>query len=115
MLGSRAPHLWLTRSGRRVSTLDLVGNYVLLAGQDGGAWMQAAAAVADSFGGLPLDAYCVGKDLGDPDGRFAATYGISSSGALLVRPDGFIAWRSHAHAADPGSVLREALAQSLGH
>jgi len=115
MPGSRAPHLWLTRSGERVSTLDLIGNYVLLAGPDGGEWTRATAAVADRFGGLPLDAYCVGRDLGDPDGRFAETYGISSKGASLVRPDGFVAWRSPREAADPASVLREALARSLGN
>lgn len=115
MPGSRAPHLWLTKSGERVSTLDLIGNYVLLAGPDGGEWTQAAAAVAGSFGGLPLDAYRVGRDLGDPDGRFAETYGISSKGASLVRPDGFVAWRSHREAADPASVLRAALARSLGN
>jgi hypothetical protein len=115
MPGSRAPHLWLTRSGERVSTLDLIGNYVLLAGPDGGEWTQAAAAVADSFGGLPLDAYRVGRDLGDADGRFAETYGISNKGASLVRPDGFVAWRSQGEAADPASVLRATLARSLGN
>jgi putative polyketide hydroxylase len=115
MAGSRAPHLWLTRSGERVSTIDVVGNYVLFAGPDGGQWRRAAAAIAGGFGGLPLDAYCVGRDLGDPDGHFAATYGISRSGASLVRPDGFIAWRSPAEAADPARALREALARSLGH
>jgi putative polyketide hydroxylase len=114
MPGSRAPHLWLDRSGERISTLDLVGNYVLFAGPDGGEWTRVAAAVADSFGGLPLDAYCVGTDLEDADGRFAETYGISSRGASLVRPDGFIAWRSHGAAADSGAVLRAALGQSLG-
>jgi len=113
--GSRAPHLWLTRSGERVSTLDLIGNYVLFAGADGGAWTQAAAAVARRLGGVPLDAYCVGKDLGDAQSRFAQAYGISPKGASLVRPDGFVAWRSHGEAADPASVLHEALARSLGH
>ena len=48
--------------------------------------------VRGEFGGLPLDAYCVGRDLADPENRFPGTYGISSSGATLVRPDGFVAW-----------------------
>ena len=34
--GSRAPHLWLTRAGSRLSTIDLTGHYLLLAGADGG-------------------------------------------------------------------------------
>jgi 2-polyprenyl-6-methoxyphenol hydroxylase-like FAD-dependent oxidoreductase len=114
MPGSRAPHLWLARSGQRVSTIDLVGNYMLLAGPEGAAWAQAAVDVADFFGGLPLDAYRVGKDVVDPHGNFAETYGVSAMGASLVRPDGFVAWRSPDEAADCGGELRKALARSLG-
>ena len=111
--GSRAPHLWLTGSGKRVSTIDLAGNFLLLAGADGGKWTRAASEVSASFAGMPLDAYCVGKDLEDPEGRFAETYGISAKGASLVRPDGFIAWRSADDVADCAKALRVALARSL--
>jgi 2-polyprenyl-6-methoxyphenol hydroxylase-like FAD-dependent oxidoreductase len=111
--GSRAPHLWLTRSGRRVSTIDLTGNFLLLAGADGELWTRAAVEVADRLG-LPLDAYCVGKDLADPEGRFCEAYGISTKGATLVRPDGFVAWRNSGEAADCATALRGALAHSLG-
>jgi putative polyketide hydroxylase len=43
-----------------------------------------------------LDAYRIGQeaDIGDPEGRFADAYGLSASGAVLVRPDGFVAWRA---------------------
>jgi len=33
----------------------------------------------------------------------------------LVRPDGFIAWRSEHVVRDPTAALRDALRQSLGH
>jgi putative polyketide hydroxylase len=112
--GSRAPHLWLTRSGQRISTIDLTGNLLLLAGADGGMWIRAAAQVAEHLAGLPLDAYCVGKDLGDPEGRFCDTFGIPTKGATLVRPDGFVAWRNSGEAGDCATGLREALARSLG-
>jgi 2-polyprenyl-6-methoxyphenol hydroxylase-like FAD-dependent oxidoreductase len=112
--GSRAPHLWLIRSGQRISTIDLTGNFLLLAGSDGEMWTQAAAGIADRFVGLSLDAYCVGKDLGDPEGDFYEAYGISAKGATLVRPDGFVAWRNSAGAADCATALRQALADSLG-
>jgi 2-polyprenyl-6-methoxyphenol hydroxylase-like FAD-dependent oxidoreductase len=112
--GSRAPHLWLSRSGQRISTIDLTGNFLLLAGVDGGTWIRAAAQVADHLAGLPLDAYCVGKDLGDPEGRFCETFGISAKGATLVRPDGFVAWRNSREAPDCATALREALARCLG-
>lgn len=113
MPGSRAPHLWLTRSGARVSTLDLVKNYTLLSGPDGGKWAQATAAAAAGFSGLPLDSYCIGKDVRDPDGLFAEAYGVGAKGASLVRPDGFIAWRSAQESADCAGELRAALARSL--
>lgn len=114
MPGSRAPHLWLTRSGERLSTIDLAGNFVLLAGPDGGKWANAAAEVTRSLSGLPLEAHCVGKDLGDPERRFSAAYGISTSGASLLRPDGFVAWRSPDDHADCFNRLRAALTRCLG-
>jgi 2-polyprenyl-6-methoxyphenol hydroxylase-like FAD-dependent oxidoreductase len=115
MPGSRAPHVWLTRRGERVSTIDLTGRYLLLAGREGGGWVEAARGVGGSFKGLAVDAWCVGKDLGDAEGRFEEAFGISSAGASLVRPDGFVAWRSEGSQTDPGRALREALASSLGH
>ena len=114
MPGSRAPHIWLSRSGERVSTIHLTSNYLLLAGGDGGAWIEAAADAAAGFNGLTLDAWCVGKDLGDPERIFLAAFGISSTGAVLVRPDGFVAWRSVAGSVDCRKDIREALACSLG-
>ena len=41
--GSRAPHVFLDRAGRRISTLDLFdGQWVLLTGAEGSAWISAA-------------------------------------------------------------------------
>ncbi len=114
MPGSRAPHIWLTRAGARVSTIHLTSNYLLLAGKDGQDWIGAAADAAASFNGLPLDAWRVGSDLGDPEAGFPAAFGISSTGAVLVRPDGFVAWRSLGRSADCRGDLRNALADSLG-
>jgi 2-polyprenyl-6-methoxyphenol hydroxylase-like FAD-dependent oxidoreductase len=111
--GSRAPHVWLRRNGERVSTIDLTGQYLLLSGSQGGDWVHAARAAADQFGGMPLDAYCVGTDLADSDERFANAFGISSSGATLIRPDGFVAWRNPIATAEPGNVMREAIGRSL--
>jgi hypothetical protein len=115
MPGSRAPHVWLTRGGERLSTIDLTGNFLLLAGSGGGDWMRAAQSAAATHGGLPFGAYCIGKDLLDPDGRFNEAYGITTGGASLVRPDGFVAWRSAGPAPQPERVLTEALASALGH
>ncbi len=112
--GSRAPHLWLERDGKRISTLDLLGtSFVLLAGPRGEAWRAAAREAAESFPGLDLDAYVVGTDLRDSAARFAPAYGVSASGAVLVRPDGFVAWRSKEDSAHPAESLRRALARLL--
>ena len=111
--GSRAPHLWLERAGERVSTLDLARGYVLLAGAAGRAWVDAALEVSRDLGSLPLESYCIGKDLSDPEQRFPQAYGISNSGASLVRPDGYVAWRSAEGVAEPVPALRAALNASL--
>lgn len=115
MPGSRAPHLWLLQRGKRVSTIDLTGHYLLLAGPEGEQWVDAAKAASQEFGRLALDAYCVGKDLDDPERRFPEAYGISSSGASLIRPDGFVAWRSPTAVGDPVAAVRNALSGSLGY
>jgi 2-polyprenyl-6-methoxyphenol hydroxylase-like FAD-dependent oxidoreductase len=93
--GSRAPHVFLQRDGARLSTLDLFGgHFVLLVAPDGEPW-QTAARMAAADLGAPLDSHAVGgTELADPDGAFAAAYGISASGAVVVRPDGFVAWRA---------------------
>lgn len=115
MPGSRAPHLWLTRKNARVSTHDLTGNYVLLTGSEGAKWMSAARAAADQCNGVTLDAWSVGKDLTDADGKFAEAFGIDNAGATLIRPDGFVAWRSVEGSRDRTAELTAALRQSLGH
>lgn len=113
--GSRAPHLWVGRDGRRISTLDLFGtSFVLLAGPHGGSWCEAVRAVASRLPGLALDAHVVGgPEVRDPDDKFAAAYDLSASGAVLVRPDGFVAWRAKAMAVDPQAALTQALAAML--
>jgi putative polyketide hydroxylase len=110
--GSRAPHLWLTRNGRDISTIDLTGNFLLIAGANGADWVRAAKSAADALG-LALDAYCIGRDLADPQKCFTQAYGVSPSGASLIRPDGFIAWRAKDMARAPEVALRDVLERIL--
>jgi putative polyketide hydroxylase len=108
--GSRAPHVWLKRGNLQISTIDLFGpHFVLLAGSDGDAWRRAAQAIGPSW--PPLFVFTVGKDgdLGDPDGTWHEAYGVDTDGAVLVRPDGHVAWRSRSGASNPLEVLRAAL------
>jgi 2-polyprenyl-6-methoxyphenol hydroxylase-like FAD-dependent oxidoreductase len=111
--GGRAPHLWVEQEGSRISTLDLFDrSYVLLAPAGGREWTAAARRLAAELA-IPLDAYVVGIEgdlVADGDG-FAALYGISGSGAVLVRPDGHVAWRSAALRGDPAAALADVLAR----
>jgi 2-polyprenyl-6-methoxyphenol hydroxylase-like FAD-dependent oxidoreductase len=106
--GHRAPHVWLERAGKALSTLDLFGRQlVLLAGPDGGAWCAAASRLR-SEGGLPLAGYQVGgagADLIDPLGRWQDVYGLAADGGVLVRPDGHVAWRSRTGSPNPEDDL----------
>ncbi|HZJ63505.1 MAG TPA: FAD-dependent monooxygenase [Kofleriaceae bacterium] len=113
--GSRAPHLWLERDGRRISTIDLFGpGFVVLAAPDGAGWAEAARSVARGIEGLELEAHVIGRDgLSDRDGQFASAHGLTSSGAILVRPDGFVAWRAASMADDPARALSRALTSVL--
>lgn len=111
MPGTRAPHYALTEDGREISSLDLfTRNFVLLAGPDGDAWCRAARDAAGQYG-LELDVFCVGGggNFSDPAGRFTEVYGIGANGAVLVRPDGFVAWRSVHGEKDPAQVLSRSL------
>jgi len=58
---------------------------------------------------VPLDAYRAGSDF---DGDATAVYGIGPEGAVLVRPDGFIAWRAQGADGDVGAALAQALAHA---
>ncbi len=94
--GSRAVHVDLERDGERLSPHDLVGlTFALLTGPEGDAWLEPAARAAAELG-APLDVHRIGAagGLADPEGVFLERYGIGPSGASLLRPDGFVAWRA---------------------
>ncbi|GAB3344773.1 FAD-dependent monooxygenase [Modestobacter lapidis] len=112
--GTRAAHLSITRDGVDMSILDVFGaSFVLLTGPNGRAWQQSAASQVPD-----LVAFRVAPD-GDlvaAAGALEDAYGIGSDGAVVVRPDGVIAWRSTGAVADPtgvvGSVLQRLLFRS---
>ncbi|MFJ7335365.1 FAD-dependent monooxygenase [Streptomyces sp. NPDC101110] len=108
--GTRAPYALLSRDGEPVSTLDLFGrDFVLLTGENGREWLSAAASASAGLG-LKLTARRVVRGTGggagtlaDPDGTWSERYGgLRPEGAVLVRPDGVVAWRSPG--ADPGGA-----------
>lgn len=94
--GSRAAHVVLERNGQRLSSIDLFGSrFVLLVGSDRKNWVEAAKHVKDTLR-FPIDIYQVdghNADFNNPGNDFLDAYGITSTGAVLVRPDGYIGWR----------------------
>lgn len=83
----RLPHTWIQNGAGRLSSLDLVGRrFVVLAGPE------TPAGAPD----LPEIIRPVSLD----DPGFPERAGFGRSGAILVRPDGFIAWGKSEHATD---------------
>ena len=103
--GTRATHVeW--EPG--VSTLDLFGpGFTLLTGPSE-AWRRAADVVARGTG-TELRAHQWTGSAAD----LAAAYGITMDGAVLVRPDGFVAWRSRSGSSGPDRALEIALRSIL--
>ena len=115
--GTRLAHVWLVKDRQNFSSLDLVGHcrLTLLTGIGGEGWRKAAEAVSASFG-MPITVLTIGPDCDyeDPFGDWARIRGVEDDGAVLVRPDQFVAWRSKERASDPAAVLRSVIETILG-
>lgn len=99
--GTRAPHLWLPREGAPLSTLDLLQRDWVLVTEDT-RWGDAVAAVRARLG-VNLTVL--------PIAGASASFGFERSGASLIRPDGYVAFRAPGMPEDAATVLVEALAQ----
>jgi 2,4-dichlorophenol 6-monooxygenase len=115
--GSRLPHVWVGDAGTRVSTLDLapMTGFVLLTGITGEPWAAAAGKVALDLG-VSLETVVIGPGQAVTDLYYdwARVREVEEDGAILVRPDKHIGWRSMRLPADPHRALHDALATILG-
>jgi 2,4-dichlorophenol 6-monooxygenase len=116
--GHPLPHAWVTRAGERLALRSLVhgGHFALIAGEDGQAWVDAAEKLAMQHD-IPLRAARVGLrnvDLLDMRLAWLKNREITSSGAVLVRPDGHIGFRSIGSVDEPLTVLASAFSRILG-
>ncbi|KAF9890056.1 hypothetical protein FE257_006736 [Aspergillus nanangensis] len=115
--GAYLPHVWVEHEGRRISTLDIFpfGTFGLIVGVGGGPFVAAAQQVAQETG-IAIPVYDVGSrcTYNDVLGEWRTACEISDRGALLVRPDRFVAWRSVDRPSDPLQALRSAVCHILG-
>jgi hypothetical protein len=106
--------MWLERDGQRLSSLDLIDGFTLLTSAAGQAWAEAARKIAPSLK-LSLTAHVIdGASLAGSQALWSTSYGADESGAVLIRPDGHVGWRSKSVSVAPMQDLRRALTQILG-
>ncbi len=116
--GARIPHVWVFDhdTGNKHSTLDLCGRgeFTVLTGIGGEAWVAAAETVSNELG-MPIRCHVIGprQTYVDHTGDWARASEISDTGCLLVRPDQHIAWRSTDMVEDAEAELRRALTTVL--
>jgi 2-polyprenyl-6-methoxyphenol hydroxylase-like FAD-dependent oxidoreductase len=127
--GTRAPHIWLRQNGETISSLDLYrGKFVLMAGHEGQDWLVGSRSASEATG-VEIESHIVAKPGSDapltglPPHReklstlftasFPEAYGIEPTGAVLVRPDGYVAWRQRAGSPDAAQLLTHAITQVL--
>jgi putative polyketide hydroxylase len=116
--GTRVPHLWTSKSGTPFSTLDLLQReWVLLT--DDERWCAAAATASERLkfklhtlriGGDLMPSAAAGSDLEMFQKEFRSAFGLGHAGASLIRPDGYVAWRSTELPIDPAGAVADALA-----
>lgn len=107
--GTRAPHLVIERDGERISTHDLFGRDLILLCSNP-VWRAVADATYQTLG-IPIDVYVIAAsgDVRHPDDLWPDAYGVDSRGAVLIRPDGFVLWRSPHGEANAKGVLVDVL------
>jgi 2-polyprenyl-6-methoxyphenol hydroxylase-like FAD-dependent oxidoreductase len=105
--GARFPHLWLDDE-KNESTLDWFNqNLSLVAGPLGSEWLEAGAVVSSKLG-VSLDLHQL------PSAPVSAGFHMGDRGAVLVRPDGHVAWRVPWLPESPGDHLASAMSTLLG-
>ncbi|KAL2204760.1 hypothetical protein CC79DRAFT_1386554 [Sarocladium strictum] len=117
--GYHLPHVWLAAGplDQRISSLDLCGkgSFTILTGIGGEAWKKAASAISLETG-IGLVGHSIGFhcDYMDCYRDWHKVRGVNDDGAVLVRPDHFVAWRGSSMVEDPKRKLEEVLASVLG-
>ncbi|SDL97826.1 FAD-dependent monooxygenase [Bacillus sp. OK048] len=116
--GHRLPHAWIEKGDKQISTLDLVGatgEFVLITCQSSAAWSDAVKKIKNALG-INIKCISIGNnaDYIDSTGQWKEVCEISEEGAILVRPDNHVAWRTKVAVENPNETLTNALINILG-
>jgi 2,4-dichlorophenol 6-monooxygenase len=115
--GARVPHARLERDRQPLSSLDLVDpkGFTLLTGVGGHKWRTSAERIAARVC-VPVTVHVIGErgGLWDPYGDWASRSEVDTTGCVLVRPDGHVAWRSPTATPDGPQQLSDAIDRALG-
>jgi 2,4-dichlorophenol 6-monooxygenase len=115
--GHRLPHAWLQHQSKRFSTHDLAARhgFILITDSEGSsAWTAAAEAVSAKLNvAVSVAAIGDGCDYADIDGAWSRVREIGPGGAVLVRPDNHVAYRSATLVDEPADALLQALSTVL--
>lgn len=116
--GSSLPDTWVETLLGRVALGDLIGGgrWMLIAGERAQGWRDAANRIAAERA-VPLDAVVIGGTAGDwldLRGAWAIARKHEPEGAILVRPDRFVAWRAVEGVDDPYASLSDVFDVLLG-
>lgn len=100
--GHHLPHAWLEKNGLLKSTLDLLPHdrFTLLT-QSSGYWEHAASDV------LKVEIIDNDNSWYDIKGQWSKLSGVQSTGAVLVRPDCIVVWRSQGRDATSTDQLKD--------
>jgi len=104
--GVRLPHMEVTRESLKVSTLDLIspGRFLLLT--ESAEWEQAASGLAGLVEVCVLD-----HDVQVNLNEWRSLSSLAQQGAILVRPDQHVAWRTQVEPTSGADQLRTVLQQ----
>ena len=114
--GARLPHAWLKKDGVFCSTHDLLdyGKFTLIMGKDNKFWSEIIPAVC-SRTSLPIQCISIDSNgnVQDELGQWKTLSEIEADGAILVRPDGHVAWRSKSRSLETLTHLLESWTQIM--
>lgn len=122
--GHRLPHAWIEKDGNKISTHDLISSgdhdFLIITDEDGSKWVEAAQKITETtnlnIGGVQIRARSYSKPAGlclDFEDAWIKLREVRDGGAILVRRDNFVAWRSRTICEGPEKELRSALTTLL--